>query len=148
MNSIRQIKLLIVNLFQSSTGNVGSERQRQYFKLVLASFYLVQLMPQWAHFSHPAIICCTLWEIFGNVTTLSLFRVYIWDYVLIYAPVLNYVHTTHFHWHLKIYEIFKLKYKLGLSLYSTGHLCKAKTYWENCYQSWNLQQGIFLCVIL
>lgn len=77
MNSIRQIKLLIVNLFQSSTGNVGSERQRQYFKLVLASFYLVQLMPQWAHFSHPAIICCTLWEIFGNVTTLSLFRVYI-----------------------------------------------------------------------
>lgn len=97
MNSIRQIKLLIVNLFQSSTGNVGSERQRQSFKLVLASFYLVQLMPQWAHFSHPAIICCTLWEIFGNVTTLSLFRVYIYDYVLIYAPVLNYVHTTHFH---------------------------------------------------
>lgn len=102
MNSIRQIKLLIVNLFQSSTGDVGSKRQRQYFKLVLASFYLVQLMPQWAHFSHPAIICCTLWEIFGNVTTLSLFRLYIWDYVLIYAPVLNYVHTTHFHWHLKI----------------------------------------------
>lgn len=115
-NSIRQIKLLIVNLFQSSTGNAGSERQRQSFKLVLASFYLVQLMPQWAHFSHPAIICCTLWEIFGNVTTLSLFRLYIWDYVLIYAPVLNYVHTTHFHWHLKIYEIFKLKYKLGLSV--------------------------------
>lgn len=76
MNSIRQIKLLIVNLFQSS-GNVGCKRQRQYFKLVLASFYLVQLMPQWAHFSHPAIICRTLWEIFGNVTTLSLFRLYI-----------------------------------------------------------------------
>lgn len=44
MNSIRQIKLLIVNLFQSSTGNVGAKRQRLYFKLGLASFYLVQLM--------------------------------------------------------------------------------------------------------